>query len=747
LGDKSTTVSARPEEGRDETAARIQKLRQRLAKLPPLKTSEWLPGPAHFLPVADGLPFKTTFASETQRAAQWELAAGPAVKLRIHEEGWYRVGWSELLAAGLPRNANPRSLRLFLNGQEHAIALSGMGDGPPGPDASIGFYGTGQDTPWTDEQTYWLVAGSTPGKRTRMPQETRFASNVATSFPATFEHKDRSVCFISLKNGEMENFFGPVITAEGVDYLLISPHLASPSSGSAILEVVLQGISTGRHSIGILLNNVGVGTAELEGQAHGAVTMSIPQARLLDGDNLLTLQNRGDQTGIAVVDLFRLTYWRRFAADDDLLRCTVPGGRQVTIDGFSTAAITAMDITSPVAPLRLPAAVQPRGTTNAITIKTLAEGQRTLLVFTENAVRQPAAITRNEPSTWHGAEHAADLAIIAHGAFLQAVEPLRALRESQGYSVALIHVEDLYDEFNFGSKSPWALRNFLRTAHAQWRRPPRFVLLVGNAGIDPRNHLGRGDTDFVPSRMIETAKMETVSDDWFADLDGDDAPEMAVGRLPVRTVQEARTVVSKIIGYERAETSDWTKRMLLVADNKATFDFARATSAIARLLPPTLRAQTVAPNWTSVTLARRMLLEELNKGALLVNYFGHGSQEMWAGEGLLTSRDARGLSNGLRPPFVVAMTCLNGFMLDPQTECLAEALLKAEHGGAVAIWASSGLTEPSEQTDVNRQLIRVLFDGQSRTLGEAIIAAKSASRDREVRRTWILFGDPSLRLK
>ena len=75
--------------------------------------------------------------------------------------------------------------------------------------------------------------------------------------------------------------------------------------------------------------------------------------------------------------------------------------------------------------------------------------------------------------------------------------------------------------------------------------PPRFVLLVGDATFDPRNFLGKGDFDFVPTKLIDTAPMETVSDDWFVDFDLDGVPEMAIGRLPVRTKDQAAAIVAR----------------------------------------------------------------------------------------------------------------------------------------------------------------------------------------------------------
>ncbi len=136
----------------------------------------------------------------------------------------------------------------------------------------------------------------------------------------------------------------------------------------------------------------------------------------------------------------------------------------------------------------------------------------------------------------------------------------------------------------------------------------------------------------------------------------------------------------------------------------------------------------------------------LNEGKLLVNYIGHGSTQVWGGGELLTAADVRTLTNGERLPVVVNMTCLNGFFHGLHTESLAETLLKAPRGGAVAVWASSRLTRPPAQVMMNHELVRSLFGKAPLTLGEAIQRAKTVVADQDVRRTWLLFGDPTLRL-
>ncbi len=114
----------------------------------------------------------------------------------------------------------------------------------------------------------------------------------------------------------------------------------------------------------------------------------------------------------------------------------------------------------------------------------------------------------------------------------------------------------------------------------------------------------------------------------------------------------------------------------------------------------------------------------------------------------MTADDAAALTNAKRLPVFMMMTCLNGYFMDAGTDSLAESLLKAERGGAVAVWASTTMALPGGQTTVNQQLYRQLFQsGSSPMLGEAMRQAKRAVGDADVRRTWILFGDPTMKLR
>lgn len=233
---------------------------------------------------------------------------------------------------------------------------------------------------------------------------------------------------------------------------------------------------------------------------------------------------------------------------------------------------------------------------------------------------------------------------------------------------------------------------------------------------------------------------------WFPDFDGDGVPEMAAGRLPVRSAEETTNAVSKIIRYQQTPRPN---SVLLVSDQNDGFNFEQASSQLRGFIPPSLAVEEIRRGQFDPAEARARLLEALARGQKVVNYAGHGSVNQWRGS-LLNSVYAGGLTNGDRLPVFVMMTCLNGYFHDALIGSLGESLMNAERGGAVAVWASSGLTLPQDQAMLNRALYRSMFNAnlkQPPTLGEATRSAKGEISDIDIRRTWVLLGDPTLRMK
>jgi len=113
----------------------------------------------------------------------------------------------------------------------------------------------------------------------------------------------------------------------------------------------------------------------------------------------------------------------------------------------------------------------------------MAPKRRNLVVFTPDKVLQPLSITANQPSTLSNASNGADFVIIANKTFAPSVQPLAALRQSQGYQVSIVDVDNIYDEFSYGLHDPQAIKSFLDWTYRHWQRQPQFVMLAGSGTL------------------------------------------------------------------------------------------------------------------------------------------------------------------------------------------------------------------------------------------------------------------------
>jgi peptidase C25-like protein len=688
----------------------------------------------------------------TGESGYWpSIASGPAVKLSVREEGWYRVTQAELLAAGLDPRADPRTLQLYLGGVEQALLVTGESDGRLDSTDVVEFYGKGLDTPSSDTHVYWLVSGNQPGKRVKLIASDGKPGG-GRSFSYTVERKERSIYFSGLLNGEAENFFGRVVASQPVEQSLPLQHLDATSSAAEV-EVAMQGVTdlatSPDHQVSVSLNGSIIGRVIFDGRQHKVERFSIYPSQLNEGENTVTLIGQGG-ADVTLIDYVRINYSHTYSPDNDELELTASkaNGASQTIEGFSTPLIRVMDVSDPTDVQELAGQIEPSKHGDfAVTVDLTGSDPRTLMAFADGEVKRPASITSNRPSRWRSPNNGADHLVITRRELAASLEPLRALRQSQGLSVAVVEVEDIYDEFTFGEKSSQSLKDFIGYAVTSWKKKPRFVLLAGDASFDSRNYLGFGDNDQVPTRLIDTLLMETASDEWLADWDNDGLAEIAVGRLPVRTASEASTMVAKIVGYERSRPSE---EVLLISDESSGYNFEGASTRLIPLVPANIRVSRIDRGPLGSEAAKKRLIEAINRGQKIVNYAGHGSVTLWGGN-LLTGSDAERFENVDHLSLFVMMTCLNGYFHEAAIDSLGEALMKAD-GGAVAVWTSTGMTMPLDQWTMNEELYRVIFGGtgtkgQPLTIGEAAARAKRTITDIDIRRTWVLLGDPATKLR
>jgi subtilisin-like proprotein convertase family protein len=152
-------------------------------------------------------------------AMQQALAAQPAVKISVNQNGWHQVRYEALVEAGLDPTVDPRSLRLYRHGREVAIQVRNALPDRFTTGDRIEFYGEEQDTPNTDASVYWLRAGDGVGLRVPI-LDRRGEPGGATSFRATVEWRPRGVYFAGLLNGDAPNFFGSPVLSTPLEHSL-----------------------------------------------------------------------------------------------------------------------------------------------------------------------------------------------------------------------------------------------------------------------------------------------------------------------------------------------------------------------------------------------------------------------------------------------------------------------------------------------------------------------------------------------
>jgi hypothetical protein len=650
-----------------------------------------------------------------------------AVQISVDHEGWYSVPLSAMATLGLD-TTRPAKLHMSAEGAEQAVEIKS---------GALQFYGLGLDTSATATRVYVVYKGTTRGTRIKLQDGSGDGPPTGDSFTDSVIRQDHTVYFASLLNGEASNFFGPLVSTVPLSQTIDVPKVSG--SEGAQVEVSVQGVTMGHHSIQVDLNGVALGLLSFDGQQLGEATFAAP--RLAEGSNEVTLTS-GSAGDYGLVGAISVTYSRSYVATGDVLRFTVGGGTRVSVSGFSDPGVRMVDVTNSAAPVEVTPQVSLQGETYMAAAKIPGAGTRTVYAFAPAQV-QVAAAAADIPSSLRSPANAADLVIITTADLAPSLAPLTALREQQGLKVSVVDVQDVYDEFSFSEKDPSAIQAFLSYARGTWTTPPSYVLMFGDGTYDPRGWLG-GSADLIPIKLVDTTFMETASDTWFVDADSDGMADLPVGRIPVDDPSSAAAVVAKLVAYD---ASSAPASVVLAADQADGYDFPGGMDQLAGSVPEGVGVTSlVRPNGGNAEL-----LAAVDAGPTVADYLGHGNVDSWAGA-WLSSVDAPDLSNASHPALFVSMTCLNAYFADPSLPSLGEALLDAP-GGAVAVWGSTGLGDPASELALNQALFGELFDAAAPgglapvRLGDALLAAQRAAPNAGLLATGVLLGDPTMVLR
>ena len=373
-------------------------------------------------------------------------------------------------------------------------------------------------------------------------------------------------------------------------------------------------------------------------------------------------------------------------------------------------------------------------------------------------------------------EQTPNLLIVTHPAFLAQAEKLANLRRSHdGYSVLTATVDQIYNEFSSGSQDVTAIRDFIKYFYDRNGGNLKYVLLFGKGTFDYRNKLGH-DLNFVPtyqSRNSSHPIYSYSSDDYFGFLDdnegeweenmaGDHLMDIGVGRLPVTTAEEAEIAVKKLEHYalNSAAFGDWRKEIYFIADDEDGNSHQMDSENLAALIESNYPQFNVNKIYLDAypqianpaersPAAKRAIEEMIEKGALIVNFTGHGNTDQWTEEQILTIVDINRWKNIHRLPLFVTATCQFGRHDNPAKRSGSEYMLFNKNGGAIALVTTGRPVYASSNFHLNRAFYQAVFEmaeSGNPALGDVFRRAKNNSLQGPNNRNFSLLGDPSMKL-
>ncbi len=524
------------------------------------------------------------------------------------------------------------------------------------------------------------------------------------------------------------------------------------TSVPARLQVWLHGASDfpadPDHHLTVRVNGFPLGDGSWDGKQPYELQVDVDPGILRDGENTLEIENLGDTgaaNSLALLDRFAVTYPRRLVASAGELQGRFGRGGIAQIQGLGVGS-RVLDTTEPEPRWLIGARATSRGLSFRV-----EPGRRYLAVSPESA-RRPE-VRRARPSDLRNPRRRADYLLIGPREYLDAARPLLAQRRRQGLESHAVAIEEVFEEFGHGEGHPEALRSFLGHAYHSWEKAPRYVLLLGDATYDFKGYLGTGIENQVPPFMVKDPYLWTVSDPAYASVNGDDLlPDLALGRLPAQSLEQAKVLVHKVLAWEQAGF-DLGGRAVLVADNPdAGGDFDRDANRAAEILRAA--GHEVERIYLSQLgdATRPAIAAAFDSGSSLMSYLGHGSVAIWASENLLNTRDVPNLAPQEQQPFLLTVNCLNGyFHLPAGNNALGEELLKAEGKGVVGAFSPSSMSLNWAATLYHDAIVEELVSGRHERLGDAVLAAQVTYAETgarpELLAIYQLLADPALRLK
>ncbi len=751
------------------------------------------------------------------------LANGAVYKFGVSQTTVYKLDYNYLkndLKISDIDNIDPRTIRIYGNGgrmlpervsdpriddlRENAIFISGEGDGKFNTSDYILIYASGPDN-WNYRPNaqnslelsyskhlydrnawYFLKIGEGNGLRISDMESLPAASSTEEFDDVQRIEDERTnlLDFYASTQGSGKRWFGDYFNqTRSRDYEFNFPNIVSGSTTR--LRAEFAGRS--RISQTVTMSTTGLSTTRTISSVNVGEPESLyASVALLQGNTntvsdkfsvRINYPNISDQSE-GWLDYIEVNARRRLIMTGQIMEFRDTKTLTQTATTFRLSGISnglnIWDITDPTR------SVRQKFTTSGNIAEFGASTQNVLrnyVAFYDNSSfsKPEISVGRINNQNLHGIDNK-HLAIIYHPEFEADAKRLAEHRRTFGkLDVALVNINELFNEFSSGAKDPTAIRDF--AVMLLERQPNKFeyLLLFGDGSFDPKNLTNSTENkDFIP--VFETwESLEPIlaypCDDYFSLLSPSEGAninfgtqDIAVGRITARNRTESSAIVDKIIAYDLGNETlgDWRLRLMYLADDED----GNAHITQAETLTASVRSEFKYFNPDNVYFdayqqvatsggarfpdAKVAINAGVFKGAQVVNYIGHGGPRGWAQERVIDNNDIADWDNPNRYPLFITATCSFGGYDDYTTVTGGEQVLAKQKSGAIGLFTTTRavyIIDNNALTTAVQKYIYRRVNGQYRSIGDILRDAKnslgSSTFDNNARR-FTLLGDPSM---
>lgn len=737
------------------------------------------------------------------------LAVGDWYRISVSSTGVYKLSYSDLAAMGIPV-AGLATGKIRIHGYgggmlpervglpryddlpEIAVKAEDGGDGILNEGDYLLFYARGpvkwsyneatgffehQPHLYTDETYYFITVGDQPGKRIQeFTQPQSEANAVITAYHWYDAYQPNEVNLI--KSGK--EWYGDVfdlVTERTYRFTDFTPETSAP------LNIKLSAVARSLQTSSFTLKAAG----EQFNLFISPITTDFNTNYARISTETFTVNQPDVNAGFSLKynkSLSSSTGWLNYLELNALSKLQFNGGqksfRRAGLQGIVEYRISSpddqvmiWDVTDPLNPGML------NGTysDNSLIFKALSDTLREYIICDFTSYLKPGFVEKVANQNLHALE-AHSMVIVAHPDFYDQATRLATFHaQYNDLSVLVVTPQQIYNEFSSGSQDISAIRDFMKMLRNRNTASSglRFLLLFGDASYDPKNRLAKNSA-FIPSFYSpESLHPVTsyVSDDFFGSLDDNegglssDVPDIGIGRLPVQTLDEAAMAVDKIIHYATATdkvNGDWRNVITFVADDGDNGDgnvHMQQADMLADMIDTTYRCynldkiyfdaypQISTPGGQRIPDASLAINQRMDKGALIVNYTGHGGEVGWAHERVLEVADIRSWTNYDRMPVFMTATCEFSRFDDPGLTSAGELVFLNPEGGGIALFTTSRPTFGTPNFTLSQNFYNIAFErigDEMPYLGDIIRLSKLATGGDNNSKKFVLLGDPATKM-